>query len=230
MFSLLNFSSRKFAILISFEYKNSDIIKLNSSENDINNMFNLLIKYLNYKKENIYILKNKNKIDIIEFFKQFIHKIKSNDTLFLYITGHGYINAILTEDLNKLYDYEIAYNLIIKLNKNIKVFLLIDSCHSENLLNLQYCFIDNNWCIYNNKYLKIKCSVIIISSCMKNQLSYYINNESAMTKLFIKIIIENKNISWYDLINKLFDININQIPILSSNNIFDINKNIYFTN
>lgn len=221
----------KIAILISCEYLSS-INNLKCSNNDINNIKNLLINYFNYKNEYIYILRNFEKKNIIDFFSFIVKKInldKQISTIFFYFTGHGIINAIIAEDLKLLYNFEIKNNFIDKINKNVKLFGLIDACHSENYFKLPFYYSNLQWLNYYNLKPPL-CYAIMISACRKNDITIEIQNYSLITNLFISIIMKNKYVTWYELILKmnlnLITNNYNQKPILSSSKIFNTNTKI----
>lgn len=222
---------KKIAILISCDYLYDSQNKLNSSTNDISNISNLLITQFNYKNEYIYKLKNYEKKKIIDFFKFILKKINSDDNIFFYFTGHGIKNALVTEDSKLLYNFEIRNKFINRLKKNVNLFGLIDACHSENEFNLKYYYLKFRWFKYT-KYNKPQCNVIMISACMKNEITLVIFNTSFITNLFVSIIMENKNMSWYKLILKMnsniIKNNFKQTPILSSTEIFDIENIINF--
>jgi hypothetical protein len=221
-------SEKKIAILIGNTYEKTINYVLRSSDNDIIQIKKLLIDIFNYTENNIYILKNSTKKNILDLFK----KINSNDQIFFYFTGHGIKNGLITEDLQILYNYEIRKYLINKLPKTVKLVGLIDSCHSENKFNLPYYYYKNKWLKYDNN--KPVCNVIMLSACMKNQITHqrFYNNkyQSFITNIFINIIYQNINITWHallDEINKLLILNdYNQTAILSSSDIFNLDTPI----
>ena len=214
--------------MISCEYLSDTKNILKSSTNDINKIVDLLITNFNYKNEYIYILKNYKKKNIIKFFKFIQNQINSSDIIFLYFTGHGTNDAIVTEDYKLLYNFEIKNNFIDKLPKDAKLFGLIDACHSENELNLPYYYFEYEWS-KEIKYNKPSCNAIMISACMKNEVTWSILNYSFITNLFVTIIKENNNITWYDLILKIncniLENGYKQTSILSSSEIIDF-KNL----
>ena len=221
----------KIAILISCEYLLSNYT-LKSSNNDIVSIKDFLINYLYYKNEYIYLLKNFEKKNIIDFFTFIIKKINLNkqiSTIFFYFTGHGIVNALITEDLKLLYNFEIKNNFIDKINKNIKLFGLVDACHSENYFKLPFYYSNLQWLEHNNLNSPL-CYALMISACRKNEITIEILNNSLITNLFISIITKNKNITWYELILKmnlnLITNNYNQKPILNSSKIFNVNTKI----
>ena len=115
------------------------------------------------------------------------------------------------------------------------MFGLIDSCHSENEFNLPYYYNNYKWSKYI--YKKPLCDVIMISACMKNQVTYekfYDNKyQSFITKIFTNIIYDNINITWYKLLNEINKLIVNngynQTAILSSYDIFNLDNLINIT-
>ena len=222
---------KKIAILISCDYLCDNQNKLNSSTNDINNIINLLITQFDYKNEYIYILKNYKKKKIIDFFKFILKKINTDDNIFFYFTGHGIKNALVTEDSKLLYNFEIRNQFINCLKKNVNLFGLIDACHSENEFNLKYYYLKFKWFKYI-KYNKPRCNVVMLSACMKNEVTLSVFNTSFITILFVLIIMKDKNISWYTLILtmnlNIIKNNYKQTPILSSTKMFNTENIIDF--
>jgi hypothetical protein len=225
----IDLTPKKLAILISCDYLYDSQYKLNSSTNDINNITNLLITQFNYKNEYIYVLKNYKKKNIIDFFKFILKIINPEDNIFFYFTGHGTDNALVTEDSKLLYNFEIRNSFINRLKKNVKLFGLIDACHSENEFNLQYYYLNFNW-FKNIKYNKPLCNVMMISACMKNEITWTIFNTSFITNLFTSIIMKNNNITWDELILKInyniIENGYKQTPILSSSEIINIKNSV----
>lgn len=231
----LNKKQRKYAILIGPSYQSS--LKLNSTYNDINNINNLLINLMDYKKENIYILTDNKiiptKTNIIKKLKEIIKLIKPNDYLFFYFTGHGIKNGLVTEDEQLILNYELK-NVINLLPKKIHFFSLIDCCHSDNKFKFNYYYL-KKW-VTVKKYNKTNEKYFLLSACTKDEttLEMKINNEyhSFITKLFVKFITLNPNIAWIDLFNYLnLNILINnykQHPMFSSTFIFDLKTKVYF--
>lgn len=238
------YEQKKYGIVIGINYNKNITYNLESVDNDINNIYKLLIKN-DYLKENIYILKNPNKNEIFDLFKKIVNMININDYIFFYFSGHGIEdgllinineenNEIVINNNNLLFNFEIRNYLIDKLPKNVFLFGLIDSCHSENNFNLPYYYFNDKW-KKNNKYGKTLCNVVMISACMKNQVTHikYINKkyESFFTVNFCDIINDSIDISWYDLIVKIkystILNNYNQTPIFSSSDILNINNSVY---
>jgi len=235
------YEQSKYAIIIGIDYNKSVIYNLKSMENDISNIYNLLISN-EYLQKNIYILKNPNKSEILDLFIKIISITQINDNIFFYFSGHciaeGLIinfnesnNEIDIEENNLLFNFEIRNNLIDKLPKNIFVCGLIDSCHSENKFNLPFYYYNYKW-KKNIRYGKTLCNVVMLSACMNNEVTYtkYVNKkcESFFTFHFCDIMNNNIEISWNQLITKLKFLlilnNYKQTPIISSSDIFNINS------
>jgi len=226
---------KKIAILIGNTYEKNIKYTLHSSDNDIIQIKNLLIEKFNYIENNIFILRNSTKKNILNLFKNIIKNINSDDQIFFYFTGHGTENGLVTEDDKILYNFEIRNQFINHLQKDVKMFGLIDSCHSENEFNLPYYYNNYKWSKYI--YKKPLCDVIMISACMKNQVTYekfYDNKyQSFITKIFTNIIYDNINITWYKLLNEINKLIVNngynQTAILSSYDIFNLDNLINIT-
>lgn len=173
--------------------------------------------------------------------------------LFLSYSGHGYFLTDLTGDeedgqdevlcpidcdyVGYITDDELKANLVDKLPKNVKLCILIDSCHSGTMLDLKYDFKVDNQCTYvtKDKLQDSECDVIMISGCQDFDVSsdaYIKENawryeyQGAMTASFIKNFYDE--ISYEELINKmrqwLIENEFTQVPQLSSGKYIDIKK------
>lgn len=238
---------KKIAFIIGTNYKNYSKFKLNGANNDTCNINNLLINHFNYNSEYIYIYNDNTLIkptkqNILNKFNEILQEINSIDTIFFYFSGHGYINYLLTCDLQHLFNYEIVNTFIDKIPPNINFYGIFDCCHSENFLSLNNYWFDNVWYNYNNygvtnkwyEYFNNKkiINIIIISACSKYETTIEYTDQGIFTKTFIDYINSNKDILWSELINQLKKIYKNnglyQTPIIASTKQFDLNGKIYF--
>jgi len=168
-----HYEQKKYGIIIGVNYNKSIIYNLQSIDNDIDNIYQLLLNN-NFIKEDINILKNPTKNEIFDLFQKIISIVNINDYVFFYFSGHGLEDGLIIdlyeednetviEENNLLFNFEIRNYLIDKLPKNVFLFGLIDSCDSENNFNLQYYYLNNKW-EKNNKYSNLSACTPKLSS------------------------------------------------------------------
>lgn len=226
----------KYAILIGPSY-DQFTFKLNSSQNDINSITNLLTNLMDYKKENIFLLNNQTisptKINIINKFKEIVNRLKPGDYLFFYFTGHGMKNGLLTEDKKLILNYELK-KIIDLFPININFFSLIDCCCSDNKFKLPYYYLKNWFAV--KKYNKNNQKYFSLSACTKKESTTEIKMKndyhSFITNLFVDFLTVNPKITWGELLNYInFTILVydyKQHPLISSSFIFDLKSPVYF--
>jgi hypothetical protein len=228
--------------------------------NDTNNIKDCLTNQFNYSSFNILTDKTNKKPtrqNIINELTSMLVNAKSGDNLFFLYSGHG----TYTTDLNKdeldgrdeliipldayniktcILDDELKKIITDKLKKDVKLFMLFDSCFSGTIMDLKYNYLVNNKSlVLNPKNSNTLGQVICISGCNDNQTSAdtYVNLSNsnmysgAMTYSFIKSINQlGKNISLNNLIVSMRNIlkteGYTQIPQLSSGTNIDINTPI----
>jgi hypothetical protein len=88
------YAARNFAILIGNEkYDDPKINELSEPVKDVTELSNVLINKYNFDPDNVIILKNKTKADIIGTLHQLRSKVTSSDNLLIFYAGHGYWDA-----------------------------------------------------------------------------------------------------------------------------------------
>lgn len=128
-----------------------------------------------------------------------------------------------------LYDF-----LIDKMPENTKTFMFIDSCHSDNIIKLNCDFkyrkenpIKSSW-ILEHEYYEPKGEFIMISGHKKNN---DITEKYCCVMTNSLVVILSKLEPWgyinfIDLMTSLYELSsvFNQIPVLSSNHMYDLSK------
>jgi hypothetical protein len=85
------YEARNYALLIgNEEYDDPNIPELEEPVKDVNEMYNTLTKDYNFDAENVTLLKNQTKSEIIGTLHQLRSKITPNDNLLIFYAGHGY--------------------------------------------------------------------------------------------------------------------------------------------
>ena len=221
----------KRALLIGINYTGTSH-ELNGCINDVINIKRLLTHHFDYKDENIILLTDDTDIkptrkNILDLMKFLIEQTKSDDTLFVHYSGHGYYTRnygseyesdnrdefICPIDDSGILDDELNEILVKNLPAGAKLRAIFDCCHSGTILDLP-CKIN----IYNKftKESNVKkrySDIIMLSGCRDSQTSAdaYITDKyrGALTWGFIYVIQEyiskNNNkldtqLDWRDLI------------------------------
>ena len=84
-------AARNFALLIGNEkYDDPSIAELDEPVKDATEMYNTLTKEYNFNPENVTLLKNKTKAEIIGTLHEMRSKIGPDDNLLIFYAGHGY--------------------------------------------------------------------------------------------------------------------------------------------
>jgi hypothetical protein len=240
------------ALLIGCNYNGSQY-QLNGCINDVKNVQTLINKH---GFNNVTLLTDEseqkpNKSTILNEFKNLLMNSNSGDLLFFSYSGHGsyvldkngdekdgYDELIVPLDLNVITDDELKTIIQAYLKPNVTLFSLFDCCFSGSVLDLKYQYLDSlNYDNYteNNNTNDTLGNVIMISGCTDKQTSAdaFINNisQGAMTWSFIESVNNNPNLSWRELIKNMRDLlknsNYDQIPQLSTGQIFNIDSKIF---
>ena len=240
------------ALLIGCNYNGSQY-QLNGCINDVKNIQTLINKH---GFNNVTLLTDEteqkpNKSTILSEFKNLLMNSNSGDLLFFSYSGHGsyvldkngdekdgYDELIVPLDLNVITDDELKTIIQAYLKPNVTLFSLFDSCFSGSVLDLKYQYLDSlNYDNYteNNNTNDTLGNVLMISGCTDKQTSAdaFINNisQGAMTWSFIESVNNNPNLSWRELIKNMRDLlkksNYDQIPQLSTGQIFNIDSKIF---
>jgi len=257
-------SIAKKCLLIGINYTNSSYA-LNGCINDSLNLKLFLTKNKFFKSSDIIMMNDKqggsnypSKRNILKQLKNLIKFANSNKSkkvhLFVSYSGHGtymtdkdgdeedgrdeVLCPIDCDSNGYLTDDTVKKQFISKLPRNVKLVMLIDSCHSGTIMDLKFNYaIDrmNTYTTYGNM-AQTKCQVVMISGCQDKQTSSdaYLKDKNtkkyeyqgAMTASFL--LHFKNNINYHDLItnmrkwlkNSKFD----QIPQLSSGRHINVKK------
>lgn len=263
----------KKGLLIGINYTGTSN-QLGGCINDSINLSKFLVEKEYFKKDELVFMNDKKK-DLLypskdNIFKQFdnlvdfANKEENKDKqvyLFVSYSGHGYYLADTSKDEydgrdevlcpidcdvnGYIRDDDLKAKFIDKLPKNVKCFVLIDSCHSGSMLDLKYEYPVrsgansniNLQCRIHPTASDTNCDVIMISGCHDFQTSAdaYLKDKTnnwryeyqgAMTASFIANFVDE--ITCENLINKMrrwLRINkFDQIPQLSSGKKINVKK------
>jgi hypothetical protein len=85
------YAARNYAILIGNEkYDDPGLMELSEPIQDVTELYNTLTKKYNFDPENITLLKNPTKAEIIGTLHQLRSKVTTTDNLLIFYAGHGY--------------------------------------------------------------------------------------------------------------------------------------------
>jgi len=231
----------KYALLIGINYfgQSNELV---GCINDVFSIKNLLIEKYNFKESNIIVMTDETEIkptgsNILRELMRIIYL--SPDVFWFHYSGHG-INILDRTGTDELdgrdegicpIDYKTTgiilddkLNNIFKLfNEQTFIIVMFDACHSGTSLDLQYLYNikTNEYEVQNSKV--IKSNIHYISSCSDNQVSVDNDNQGILTQGIIKILNDEPNINFINLIKKLniYTSIYNQTPIYSSSQIKD---------
>ena len=238
LFSHNNNKNKKIAIIIGTNYINTDL-ELKGCNNDTKMIYNLLINFFKYKKENIILIndttdttnttdtnntkKYPTKKNIISIFDNIV-KESNITTLFFYFSGHGNNNGIFINSYEILDKYEFKNNFLNKLSRNTKLIIILDCCRSGN-------YIDSSFISNINSYL-LNLKIIFLAACNNFQNTSEIYDKSnnlyygIFTYCLYSIINKYNPKSWSQLIYLIkIIIYKTQQPILKTIN-YSVSKNI----
>jgi len=243
------FSNKK-ALLIGMNYPGSGY-QLSGCVNDINEMEKRLIS--SYRFSSVIKMHDTSsilptKINILSQLTLLLSSAKSGDVLFFQYSGHGSqlkdINNDEADGLDEVIipcDYFTSKNIITddeikgvvqkNLKSGVKLFVLMDCCHSGTIFDLKYNF-NNDWSsIVNVSNTDTLGDVILISGCSDPQSTFDTNVNSgyqgSTTISFLQCV--NSNISWKQLITNMRQTLVNmglgaQVPQISTGRTFDVNS------
>lgn len=220
------------ALLIGINYIGTNYV-LRGCHNDVDNIKLLLISR-GLDEDNITVLKEPKRLDILRAFVQFVMNTEKGDSLYFHYSGHGMqldssnLNQtsesdgkdelIIAADLKPIRDNEINRYLLGCLPNNVNLFAVFDCCHSGTMLDLPYTISTSEDKDTSNFEIKKENSlernicegkIIGLSGSLDIQFSAdaYIKNsyQGALTYCFIETINEQKS----------FGLNIDFLEILA---------------
>jgi hypothetical protein len=198
---------KKTALLVGINYIGT-ASELRGCENDILNTKKILISKYGFKENEIVMLaesfgEKPTRANILKHMQNLVNKSNNGySSLWFQYAGHGNYTTdysgdeadkkdecIATSDNKYISDDEFRKLFTSQINKNAKMFCLMDCCHSGTIMDLKYKYQSNktNWTT-ENKYA-VDANVIAISGCRDNQTSAdaWLNSNwcGAMTTSFL---------------------------------------------
>lgn len=237
------------AILIGIQkYKSSRMKALDGVYEDINNISKLVVKF----NEKVKIIKIcDNNTDIKPTKENILRELKNikDKRVLIYYSGHGSnVKTTNKDDYDKNYDQvmNVLNNKYISDNElndvvtknigcNTELTVIMDCCHSGDILDLKYKFIDEF--IEIRKINESKNKIVLVSGCAFTQYTVDAPKGGAFTGCLLKILEKyNYKITFKELYNELSRglnylktyFGLAQEPQIFSSK--KLNKNDYFIN
>ena len=252
IYSVVEPTINKNALVIGINYTGTPN-QLNGCINDANSINQLLITK---KYQNITLITDNTDDkpthdNIINSFTKLLESGSNSDIIFFFYSGHGSETINLTGDeisgndqlivpldLNCIMDNEFKSIIQKKLQPNVTLIALFDSCFSESVLDLKYQYVDslnNNNDYANNNEDDTNGNVIMISGCSDTQTSAdaFINNinQGALTWAFLQTYNSQPKQTWRQLLLGMRDIlsenGFTQIPQLASGKLINIDTPVF---
>ena len=240
-----------YALVIGIDYVKTPEIRLNGCCTDAYNIKEMLLNRFGFLNDNITILtddntditKESNTVNIDSVFKHLVNKSKDAKFIFVFYSGHG---TQTPDEIGK--DFEIDRKdecwvpsdykskgfytddklksiFLDKLESNVNVLIISDSCHSGSMADLSWTYNSSSKKIKNTKTRvdNLKPNIWQISGCMDSQYSeeLAINGRvcGALTHCMNKFLVKGNKIK--DIVNSsqsaCRNLKLSQVPVLSCN-------------
>jgi hypothetical protein len=144
------------ALLIGINYIGTSYT-LKGCHNDVENVKKLLMVSGGLKEDQITVLKEPKRLDILRAFVKFVMVATQGESLYFHYSGHGTQvkdtsedetdgkdEVIVASDLKGISDDEIKRYLIGCLPSGVDLFTVFDCCHSGTIVDLGYLIRYNN--------------------------------------------------------------------------------------
>jgi len=188
-------SASYYALIIGVEeYDDPNINPLSEPLKDAKKLYNVLSDHYTFEKENITLLENPTKGDIIGKLHELRYKIKEEDNLLIFYAGHGYWDeemgngywlpkdAAHDNPVNWLPNTDLTNYLNVLKSKHI--LLVADACFSGGIFRTRNAF--NNVAAIEKLY-QLKSRKAITSGTLKE-----VPDKSIFLKYFTQRLVENK--------------------------------------
>ena len=226
----------KYGVLIGINYRNTSS-ELNGCINDVNNVKTFLQSQLGYTRFSILTDDTPTKptrANILNVMNALIRSLRPGDEAWFHYSGHGSLMIDRNRDEESGYDSSIApidyektglisddvirSNLVQRVPRGVKLYIVLDACHSGTGCDLRYKYDDSSYLINQNsvpntyvpsdwilrqtlsefkKYNKISGEVYCISGCQDHQTSAdaYIESDKmyggVLTSIMLSLLKSN---------------------------------------
>lgn len=218
----------KRAVLIGINYKNDRGGRLEGAINDVTNMRNYLLSTNHFKRDEIFTMTDDTtgqayptRNNIMARLNRLVNVANRHNTVeidyFIMYSGHGKINngdqVIVPIDhasSGYITDKTLTSEFVQKLPSNVKLFMMMDTCNSETMLDLRYGYplTGINNVVTRESYPETSAYVILLSASKDNQIASEVGFDQGgniVRKINSKVV--------YDVINssKIYYVNTNRI-------------------
>lgn len=181
--------SQKAALLVGINYVGTNS-ELRGCENDVFNSKKILIEKYGFKEKDIVVLvqsgnEQPTRANILKYLDKLVEKSnKGCSSLWFHYAGHGiYINdknkdekdfkdeCIVSSDERLITDDEFRQRFTTRINKNTKLFCLMDCCHSGTIMDLRYKYRSANTKSVIQNNINTNANIIALSGCRDDQTS-----------------------------------------------------------
>ncbi len=195
-FDTLNVKGKYYALLIAInEYEQPDIFDLQNPVRDANSLYNVLTSKYLFDPENISLLQNPTREEIIGSFDKLSYTLKDEDNLFVFYAGHGWwdkeanIGYWLPSNANKTSKTRWVRNSTIRdYLKEIKskhILLVSDACFSGSIFSARSFF--NETSVAITKLYELPSRKAMTSGTLTE-----VPDESIFVKYFIDRLSKNE--------------------------------------
>lgn len=223
-------AARNFALLIGNEkYDDPAIMELSEPLNDATNLYNTLTREYNFDRENVILLKNPTKSDIIGTLHQLRSRIEPSDNLLIFYAGHGYwdegmgVGYWLPRDANK--DNPVNWIPNTDLTnylgaiKSKHTLLIADACFSGGIFKTRSAFsatyaiemlyqMNSRKAITSGTLTEVPDKSAFFQYLIKNlreNTSEYISAEELFSKMRMAVINNSENVPQFGTIQNVGD-------------------------
>lgn len=187
-----------YALLIGVEdYSDQRINNLDYPVKNIENLKRILVDNYIFDKQNIILLKNPKRNNIISEFQKLRGKLSENDNLLIFFAGHGFFDEdqdmgywLPSDAIKDDYSNWLTNSTIrdfIKAINTKHTLLISDACFAGSIFSSREPLLDASRSII--EIYKVK-SRKAITSGIKNQ---KVQDRSKFTEFFLKFLMENKS-------------------------------------
>ena len=204
------------ALIVSLCYRcqNNHVI-CEGTLKDIDIIKQVLIEKFKFEQDEITVLKEEDatKENFIAHMNEMI--VENRKTNFVYFVGHGYSvkNTNKTNDFQEndsgivlwdgyMLDDELC-ELVARFDKRTKNLFMFAECYSGGALDLKFNLLVSGERERENKIRKVPSKTVLISAVDCNQVSWVLSSGILFAKNFERVLNENENHTFIDLIKKI---------------------------
>jgi hypothetical protein len=224
------YAARNFALLIGNQkYDDPEILELEEPVKDATEMYNILTDEYNFDPENVILLKNATKAEIIGTLHQLRSKITPTDNFLIFYAGHGYwdegmgVGYWLPKDAAKNNPVNWIPNTdltnYIEAIKTKHTLLIADACFSGGIFKTRSAFnttyaiemlysLNSRKAITSGTLTKVPDKSVFFQYLIKNlkeNPDEYLSSEELFSRMRIAVINNSENVPQFGTIQNVGD-------------------------